>query len=119
MDYPAGALVRIHPVSDLQDTKLKQSQIDYVAFNASDLNSVPDVKGLSDVNECPSRDIHKQVFQCDGYTCGKQSQKSDDRLEIADPEISDYQSAYRKQQVFDGFSPVILLSDLFRVSLGD
>jgi len=41
MDHPSGALVRAHPIPDLQKGELKESDIDYVPEVDAYPNSIP------------------------------------------------------------------------------
>lgn len=68
MDHSARALVRLHPVIDLQDGEFKGADIYHVPGMFADLDAIAGLERLSPDDEEPAGEVGKDVTQGDGQT---------------------------------------------------
>jgi len=69
MDYPTRTLLRIHPIAHFQDTELEHPQVHHVALEVTNLYSVSHIERFPPKDKQPTRQIHENILQGNGYTC--------------------------------------------------
>ena len=89
MDDPPGTLVSMDPVSDLQEGKLEEADVDHIPGLLPDLNPIAHAKWFTGEDKDPPCNIGERILQGDGQSGREQSKEGPELTYGPDPYTAD------------------------------
>jgi len=107
VDDPAGALVGIHPVADLQQREHENADVDHVPRLRTHLDAIAHAERLANNDEQPPRQVGDRVLQGDGQAGGENTQVGGQAYVRPKPYLGDDQEGDQAQDVANGLAEAV------------